>query len=67
MPRALRTLELLIGFVSLAIVLDYYLFNGYCCQATGKVLSNASDLLLSDLQQFLAFSPNQLIHQIFWG
>jgi hypothetical protein len=57
--QVLKTLKHLIGCVCVAIVVDYYLFNGFCTEA----LSQASNQL--HLDQLKDFSPSQFIQRFF--
>jgi hypothetical protein len=57
--QALKILKHLIGCVGVAIVVDYFLFNGFCTQA----LSQASSQI--HLDQLKDFSPSQFIGRFF--
>jgi hypothetical protein len=65
MRNHMRALKHLVGCVGLAIVLDYLLFNGFCTQASGAVLSHASSQILANLGELKSISPDQFIHKFF--
>jgi uncharacterized membrane protein YjfL (UPF0719 family) len=60
--RAFKTLEHLVGWGGLAIVLDYFLFNGFCTEASSQALSHASSQIENLCRNF---TPGQFIHQFF--
>jgi hypothetical protein len=62
--RALKNLKHLVGFVGILIMLDFFLFDGYCTQACSEALSQASSQMLSTAEQIQNISLSQFIHKI---
>jgi hypothetical protein len=48
----MRTLQHFAGVTSIAVTLDYFLFNGYCASVSCDLFSQAYIQILSELNKF---------------
>jgi hypothetical protein len=51
----MRALKHFVGIVGLVVIADYFLFKGYCTNASCELISQACVHILAELQQFRAY------------
>jgi hypothetical protein len=53
--RVMSALKHIIGIGSVAITLDFFLFNGFCTDAFSQILTQAGDQMVAQLELFRTF------------